>query len=95
MYMKLRFNIIATIWRWPSNGGWHFVTLDKKTWSEIRTRYPKGMIKIEAKIGKHTWLTSLLPHKESKSYLIAIKSSVRKSENIFEGDTLKISFRII
>ena len=93
--MKKQFIIKTKIWRWPGDNGWFFVTLDKKLWSKIRLYYPKGMVKIEARLGKSTWKTSLLPHTKSESYLISIKSQIRKKEGILEGDNIKLQFTII
>lgn len=88
------FRLKARVWRWPGDGGWHFVTLDKKLFNSIRTKYGKGMIKINGQIGKSKFETSLLPHTQSQSYLIAIKKSVRQSEGILEGDMINIKFEI-
>lgn len=92
--MNKEYKIKAKVWRWPGEGGWHFVTLDKKLSKEIRNHYPKGFVKIHAEIGKTSWDTSLFPHKQSQSYLLSVKSSVRKKEGIFEGDEIRIKFRI-
>jgi hypothetical protein len=94
--MKNReFKIKAEVWRWPGEGGWHFITLDKALSQQIRKSYPKGFVKIKAKIGQTSWDTSLFPHKRSESYLLSVKALVRKKEDIFEGDEAKIGFRII
>lgn len=93
--MKKNFKIQAKVWLWPGEGGWHFVTLDKELSGQIRNVYKKGFVRITAKIGKTSWPTSLFPHKLSQSYLLSIKKSVRSKENIFEGDVVKISFKII
>ncbi|MFA7315320.1 MAG: DUF1905 domain-containing protein [Candidatus Paceibacterota bacterium] len=93
--MKNQFAIKTTMWRWPGDNGWFFITLDKKLWSQIRSRYPRGMVKIEAHLGKSMWHTSLLPHTQSESYLISIKSQVRKKEGIMEGDVVRLKFTII
>jgi len=87
--MKKSFIINSKVWRWPGDTGWHFVTLDKKIYEQIRKIYPKGFVKINAQIGKTNWDTSLFPHKLS-GYLICVNNSVRKKENIFAGETVKI-----
>lgn len=92
--MKKEYKIKAKVWRWPGDAGWHFVNLDKKLSEQIRKTYPKGFVKIRAQIEKTSWDTSLFPHKLSASYLLSIKSSVRKKEGIFEGDEVKINFKI-
>ena len=90
-----KFKIKAEVWRWPGDGGWHFITLEKSLSKKIKKSYPKGFIKIEAKIGKTSWNTSLFPHKQSESYLLSVKASVRKKEDILEEDMVRIVFEII
>lgn len=92
--MKKEYKIKAKVWRWPGDAGWHFVNVDRKLSEQIRKAYPRGFVKIRAQIGKTTWDTSLFPHKLSASYLLSVKASVRKKEDIFEGDEVVIKFRI-
>ncbi|MGI9118032.1 MAG: DUF1905 domain-containing protein [Minisyncoccia bacterium] len=87
--LKKNFTIKSKVWRWPGDGGWHFVTLDKKLSENIRKVYTKGFVKINATIGKTTWATSLFPHKQA-GYLLCISKKVRKTEGILEGDEVKI-----
>lgn len=92
--MKKNLKIKAKVWRWPGEGSWHFVNVDKKLSADIRKSYPKGFVKIQAKIGKTSWDTSLFPHKLSNTYLLSVKALVRKKENIFDGDEVSIDFKI-
>lgn len=96
--MMKKFSIKAKVWRWPGVGGWHFVTLDKDLSAKIKkiTRpYGAGFVKIRATIGKTSWQTALFPHKRSMAYLISIKVTVRKNEDIWEGDDVTIKFILI
>jgi hypothetical protein len=93
--MKKDFKIKAKVWLYPGLGGWHFVTLDKALSEEIRSKYKTGFVKIEAKLGKTIWNTSLFPHKQSKSYLLCIKNSVRKAEGVMVGDEVSVSIKIL
>lgn len=86
------FSVQAKVWLWPGDTGWHFVTLDKSIYDKVRKVYPKGFVKVEVKLGKSTWDTSLFPHKLS-GYLVCIKNSIRKKENIFAGDTVHLKIR--
>lgn len=102
--MKKSFVIKAKIWRWPGmgsnkiDGGWHFVTLDKKFSNEIRNVYTKGFVPIMAKCGKSEWATSLFPHTPNKKvskqvgYLLCVNKKVMKKEGLLAGDDVKISF---
>ncbi len=93
--VRKEYKIKAKVWRWPGDAGWHFVNVDKKISEHIRKAYPKGFVKIRAKIGKTAWYTSLFPHKLSASYLLSIKASIRKKEGILDGDEVMIGFRIL
>ncbi len=99
---KKNFKIKLKVWKWAMNantrasdGAWYFVTLPKDMSMKIREKTGKGMKRIEGKIGKTAFHTSLLWHNVSNAYLVAIKKSVRKSEDIFEGDTIDFSFKIM
>jgi hypothetical protein len=96
--MKKSFTVKAKIWHWPGNGGWHFVTLDKKLSVQIRGVYTRGFVPIIAKCGKSDWATSLFPHTPNKKvskqvdYLLCINKKVLKNEGLFAGDETKVSF---
>lgn len=53
-----------------------------------------GFIPANITINNTTWKSSLMPLGNG-SYFIALKASVRKSENIVVGDTIKVSFDIL
>lgn len=93
--LKKTFSQKTKVWLYPGLGGWHFVTLDKKISTEIRSKYKTGFVKIEATVGKTKWLTSLFPHKLSDSYLLCIKASVRKAEGVFAGDEIKVFVKLL
>ncbi len=92
---KKNFKIKAQVWRWPGNGGWHFITLDRELTEKIREKYGKGMIKINAHVGKSFWQTSLFPHTKDRTYLICIKKVIRQKEGIYEGEVVTVKFEIL
>jgi hypothetical protein len=92
-----KFLIESQVWRWPGTYGWHFAHVDRKLNGKIRANsksYGSGFIKIRATVGNTSWDTALFPYKKEDCFLISIKSSVRKKEDIFEGDKVKIKFEI-
>ena len=92
---KKVFKFQAKVWVWPGYAGWHFVTLPKNLSKEIKKvakQYGAGFVKVTVTVGSSTWVTALFPHKESESYLLSIKKSIRKKEEIWEDDDIKISF---
>lgn len=97
--MKKEYKIKAKVWQWHANtgssGSWYFVSVDKKISADIRKVHPKGFVKIRAQIGNTAWDTLLFPHKQSASYLLSVKATVRKKEGTFDGDEVKVGFKII
>ncbi len=93
-----KFEFKSEVWRWPGVGGWYFVNVPDSISNVIRKKQGKGMIKIEAHLGKSSWKTALFPYRNPKGlfgYFISIKSVIRKKENIYERDTINIRFKII
>ena len=71
----------------PEMPGWTFVSLPKKLSREIRDNFKCleegwGRMKITAKIGNNEWKTSIWFGKKQDTYLLPIKSEIRKKENI-------------
>jgi hypothetical protein len=80
--------------------GWHFVSMPKKQSEEIKKGFSKnvkgwGSIRVEVKMGKTIWETSIFPDNKSGTYLLPIKAKVRKIESIFEDDEIKIEIKIV
>ncbi len=93
----------AACWIYSSTGTWHFVTLPENAAAEIAyfsnilnggKRVGWGSVRVTVQIGQTTWDTSLFPASKSKSYLLPLKASVRKAENIFDGHQVKIKLSI-
>lgn len=89
--MNIEFNGKIFIWRGPAP--YYFVTApeqqsrDLKAISRLVT-YGWGVIPAQARIGKTEWRTSLFP--KDGRYLVPLKDSVRKAENLEEGDNVTI-----
>ncbi|MEJ2707483.1 MAG: DUF1905 domain-containing protein [Anaerolineales bacterium] len=93
--MNIEFN--GKIWFWRGPAPWYFVTVpakqsrDLKVVSEIVT-YGWGMIPVYVKIGNSEWKTSLFP--KDGRYIVPIKASVRKAENLDEGDKVSVRLKV-
>jgi hypothetical protein len=93
--MNIEFNGKIFIWRGPAP--FFFVTVpadeshDLKAMSSFVT-YGWGVIPVHVRIGKTEWTTSLFP--KDGLYLVPIKASVRKAENLDEGDTVTILLEV-
>ena len=93
--MHIEFQGKIFFWRGPSP--WFFVTVpeqpsrDLKAISSLVT-YGWGVIPVHARIGSTEYTTSLFP--KDGRYLVPVKASVRKVEDLKEGDTVTIRLEI-
>ena len=101
--MTTAIRITAPLWRWqpkpPAKAAWYFITIDGQTAAEIRYEALGriggfGSIKITAVIGETRWYTSLFPHKESGGFLLPVKASVRKAEDLNVGDERTVTIEV-
>lgn len=100
MIPDISFKFSATIWLYQGQGAWHFITLPTKTAKQIRglisgPRRGWGSIRVKATIGDTSWTTSIFPYKEAQSYILPIKASVRKAEEIGVSDKINVTLTLI
>ena len=93
----MRIEFSGKIWFWRGPSPFFFVTIPAKESREIKAisrivTYGWGVIPVYVRIGKTEWKTSLFP--KDGRYIVPIKASVRKAENIDEGDTVAIQLEI-
>lgn len=90
------------LWRWTggSGGSWHFLTIDGAAGEALsgtalmrrmeRTIGGFGSLKVKARIGDSAFATSVFPSK-SEGWILPIKASVRRAEDLAEGDTVTVA----
>lgn len=90
----------SKVWLYPGEqGAWHFVSVPKKLSATLSEKY-KGLhrgwrsLPILVRVGKTEWRTSIFFDRRSEGYILPIKASVRKKEDIYEDDNLDLSIRI-
>lgn len=81
------------IWYWKGPAPFYFVTMPEKESRELKAMsglltYGWGVIPVRVRIGATEWKTSLFP--KDGRYLVPIKDSVRKAENLEEGNVVSI-----
>lgn len=81
------------LWFWRGPAPWFFVTVPEEPSRDIQAianlvTYGWGVIPVQVHIGETRWQTSLFP--KNGRYLVPIKASVRKAENIEEGDIVTV-----
>jgi len=93
------------VWRGQAKDGtptktlWYFVTVDGEVAESIRAAAPGrtaawGSVYVGVKLGRTEWRTSLFPSKNVGGYLLPVKASVRKAEQLGEGDTVTIRLEV-
>ena len=93
--MNIEFS--GKIWFWKGPAPWFFVTVpaeqsrDLKAVSGLVT-YGWGVIPVHVRIGNTEWQTSLFPKHDL--YIVPIKASVRKAEDLEEGDNVTIRLEV-
>jgi len=93
--MELKFD--GKIWFWRGPAPWYFVTVPEKQSGELKAivgfvTYGWGMIPATVRIGKTEWTTALWP--KDGLYIVPIKASVRKAENLEEGDNVTVHIEV-
>lgn len=89
-----KFSFSARVVRWPGANPWFFVHVPREHFTVIRDQYGKGLLRSTITIGTTSWQTSLLPYLQDKTFLIALKKSVRTAEDIWEGDRVTVQVEI-
>jgi hypothetical protein len=88
------------VWLYPGEtAAWHFITLPQKDSVAIKKTFGAGArgfgsLPVVAKIGKTTWESSIFPDRHSGSYLLPLKASIRKKEDLMKGDAVSFSITI-
>jgi hypothetical protein len=93
----MNIEFIGRIWFWKGPAPWYFVTVPAKQSRDLKgvsgfVTYGWGMIPVVVRIGKTGWKTSLFP--KDGRYIVPIKASVRKVENLEEGDKVTVRLEV-
>jgi Domain of unknown function (DUF1905) len=93
--MSLEFSGKIIYWKGPSP--FYFVTIPAKISKDIKAvsklvTYGWGVIPVGVQIGETEWETSLFP--KDDRYLVPIKASMRKTEQLEEGDKVTVRLEV-
>jgi len=94
-----KFKVRAKVWLYPGMAGWHFITLPKKQSGLIKKSFSFfsrgwGSLPVHVTIGNTSWKTSIFPDKKTDSYLLPLKSEIRKKESVSHGDMITLTVAI-
>jgi len=89
----------AHMWVYPGLAAWHFVTLPvilaEQFALQVGPRRGFGSLRVEVKVGDTSWKTSIFPDKKSQSFLLPIKSEVRKKEKLDLEKEIEFELRLL
>ena len=93
----MNFEFDGEIWYWRGPAPFFFVTVPEEQCRDLKAiltlvTYGWGMIPVTARIGRTEWKTSLFP--KDGRYLVPIKDSVRKAEELGEGDSVTLRLEV-
>jgi hypothetical protein len=93
------FRFTADLWRAPG-GTWHFVTVPFDITDEIDEMAPAarvafGSVRVEVRVGRTTWLTSVFPDRRAGAYVIPIKRIVRDAEALSIDDPVEVVLSVV
>ena len=93
--MEIEFD--GQIWFWRGPAPFFFVTIPEEQSRGLKAisssvTYGWGVIPVHVQIGNTEWKTSLFP--KDDLYIVPIKASVRKAENLEEGDKVMVRLEV-
>ncbi len=93
---KIPFAFTAITWQHSGSGGWVFVNVPHKMSNEIRKHFKKeeqgwGRLSIIVQIKSTRWATAIWFDTQYQSYLLPLKSEIRKKENIRIGQRIEVT----
>jgi hypothetical protein len=98
--MRSTLQFKSKVWLYPGMAGWHFLSLPKKESAAIKKAYGGlargwGSLPVEVQVGGSKWKTSIFPDSKTGTYLLPLKSQVRKKEKIEARQTVKVKLEIL
>jgi hypothetical protein len=89
----------ALLWRSDGPGGWHFVSLPPEMSSEIRLHFQSeeqgwGRLSAEVTLGSIAWESALWFDTKRNTYLLPIKTEIRREARLTADATLSVVVRI-
>ena len=99
--MKKIYSLQSEVTLYPGISAWYFAHVDRATSAGIKESQSNvkrggfGSIKVMVQLGKTSWQTSIFPDRASGTFLLPLKASIRKKENIREGNYVDFSIQLI
>lgn len=93
----MTFEFRGLLWHWAGPAPWYFVTVPAEECGALQAAskfvtYGWGMIPVHVQIGATGYKTSLFP--KDGRYLVPVKASVRRAEQLQEGDEVTVRLEL-
>lgn len=82
----------ATLWKYPGQGGWHFVTLPDEY--APSSTYAWGRAPVLASVDGHEWKTSVWREKTGRT-LLPVPKTVRGAKGDGDEVRVRLSFSLL
>ena len=94
-----QYEFTSRVWIWAASDGWHFVSLPKDMSEHITARFGDrargwGSLPVTVTVGATSWNTSIFPDKKHGFFVLPLKATVRKKENISVDQRIKVLIEI-
>lgn len=94
-----RYEFTADLWEWAARPNWFFVAVPEDATDDIDAEFGSraagwGSIKVEVNVGSTTWETSMFPDEQRGCFVLPVKASVRRAEDLHEGGPVHIYLRV-
>lgn len=85
--VTFEYSFSGKIWKTDGKGGWYFMTLPKTLSKKIRKAHKEseegwGRLKTKAQINETSWETAIWFDTKADSFLLPVKSEIRKKESL-------------
>lgn len=97
--MRIQYSFSSEVWKVNGKGGWFFISLPAALSQEIRENFKSeeegwGRMKVNARIGQTEWQTAIWFDSKANTYLLPLKSEIRKRELIKTKQVLDLTIFI-
>jgi hypothetical protein len=98
-FKGIKYQFKTEPWKYSLAGSWVFVSLPLKISKEIRTYLKSeeqgwGRMKATAQIGRSEWETAIWFDTKANTYILPLKSEIRKKENVVVGKKLTVTVTV-
>ena len=99
MQARINYEFSSKLWKDASLGGWFFISLPHNLSIEIRESHQWqeegwGRLKVTASIKENAWETAIWYDTKMNTYLLPVKSEIRKKAGIKLDDLISVSILI-